>query len=211
MIQTREDYQYYLAADKLALGIEHSRPHMFRDEVWRFQRLLRAVEYYLNCRQDLWWRPYYLLLRWRFKRASTHCGYTIPPNVFGAGLALAHRGTIVVNDAAHVGENCRLHVCVNIGTSAGADDGIAPRIGDNVYIGPGAKIFGGIEIADDIVIGANSVVNKSFTEKAITIAGAPARKISDRGSMGFLVRATERLSRVRKTPGSVSGLRAARG
>lgn len=198
MIQSWDDYQFFLAADKLALGVEHSRPRPFRDEEWRFQRLLRKVEFYMNCRRSIWWRPYYLLLRWRFKRASTQCGYTIPPNVFGAGLAIAHRGTIVVNDAARVGENCRLHVCVNIGTSAGADDGVAPRIGNNVYIGPGAKIFGEIEIADDVVIGANAVVNKSFTEKGITIAGVPARKVSDRGSHALLVRATEQTPRTER-------------
>lgn len=194
MIESRKDYQFHLAADKIALGIEHSRPRVFRDEEWRFQRLLRKVEFHLNCRRSKWWRPYYWFLRWRFKHLSHQCGYTIPPNVFGPGLALAHRGTIVVNDRARVGSNCRLHVCVNIGTSAGAPEEVAPVIGDNVYIGPGAKIFGAIEIADDIVIGANSVVNKSFTEPGITIAGIPARKIADRGSDGLLVRATDQLA-----------------
>jgi serine O-acetyltransferase len=191
MILSRHDYRFHLEADKVALGIEHDRPRPFRDEEWRFQRLLREVEYSINCRRSPWRNPYYLFLRWRFKRLSQRFGYTIPPNVFGPGLAIAHRGTIVVNDHARVGKNCRLHVCVNIGTSAGAPDDVAPRIGDNVYIGPGAKIFGAIEIADDIVIGANAVVNRSFLEKGITIAGVPARKISDRGSRGLLVRATE--------------------
>jgi serine O-acetyltransferase len=79
-----------------------------------------------------------------------------------------------------VGANCRVHVCVNIGSRAGTDH-MAPVIGDNVYIGPGAMIFGSIRIADDIAIGANSVVNLSFEEPGITIAGAPARKVSDRG------------------------------
>jgi serine O-acetyltransferase len=51
-----------------------------------------------------------------------------------------------------------------------------------VYIAPGAKIYGAIEIADNIAIGANAVVNKSFLEPNITIAGVPARKISDKGS-----------------------------
>lgn len=90
-----------------------------------------------------------------------------------------HRGTIVVNDKAQIGANCRLHVCVNIGEHRGC----APRIGDNVYIGPGAKIFGDIEIADNIQIGANAVVNKSFTTPGISIGGVPAKRLrSNSGS-----------------------------
>jgi serine O-acetyltransferase len=69
---------------------------------------------------------------------------------------------------------------VNIGASGGKKD--APIIGDNVYIAPGVKIYGGIEIAEGIAIGANSVVNKSFTEPNITIAGVPAKKIADGGA-----------------------------
>lgn len=53
----------------------------------------------------------------------------------------------------------------------------APRLGDNVYIGPGAKIFGPIEIGDNVAIGANAVVNKSFPD-SVTIAGVPAKIIS---------------------------------
>jgi serine O-acetyltransferase len=73
-----------------------------------------------------------------------------------------------------------LHVCVNIGASGGNLE--APQIGDNVYIAPGAKIFGDIQIADNIAIGANGVVNKSFTTPNVTIAGVPARVIKNVGS-----------------------------
>ena len=43
----------------------------------------------------------------------------------------------------------------------GAHHDKASRIGNNVYIGPGAIIFGDIEIADNVSIGANATVNKS--------------------------------------------------
>jgi serine O-acetyltransferase len=62
---------------------------------------------------------------------------------------------------------------VNIGEHNGG----APRIGNDVYIGPGAKLFGDIEIADNIVIGANAVVNKSFLTPGISIGGVPARQL----------------------------------
>ena len=57
------------------------------------------------------------------------------------------------------------------------------KIGNNVYIAPGVKILPDAEIADNIRIGANAVVTKSFLEPGITIAGVPAVKISDKGNM----------------------------
>ena len=52
-----------------------------------------------------------------------------------------------------------------------------PHLGNNVDIGYGAVLIGDITIADDIKIGANAVVNKSFTEPGVTIAGVPAKVV----------------------------------
>ena len=41
-------------------------------------------------------------------------------------------------------------------------------------------IIGGVQIADDIKIGANAVVNRSFTEPGVTIAGVPAKVVKQR-------------------------------
>ena len=81
----------------------------------------------------------------------------------------------MVNSRAKIGENCRMEVCVNIGASGGNPN--APKIGNNVYIAPGVKIYGDIQIGNNIAIGANSSVNKSFSEDSIMIAGSPAKKI----------------------------------
>jgi len=71
-------------------------------------------------------------------------------------------------------------VGVNIGTIPGSLDS-APIIGDNIYIGPGAKLYGKITIPNGCVIGANSVVNKSFEEENVCIAGVPAKIIKHIG------------------------------
>ena len=104
-------------------------------------------------------------------------GFYIPANVFGPGLSLPHYGTIVVSKYAKIGCNCRLHVCTNIGASAGNKG--APVIGDNVYIGPGAILFGEINIADNITIGANTTVNKSFNTSNVVLAGSPAKVVKE--------------------------------
>jgi serine O-acetyltransferase len=122
-----------------------------------------------------------------YRRISIKLGISISPNTFGPGLSIAHRGTIVVNGGAKIGANCRIHVGVNIGTEAGKADA-APTIGDNCYIGPGAKIFGPIVIGPNSVIGANAVVNKSFSEGNQTLGGVPAKVISKKNSDGLLIR-----------------------
>ena len=120
-----------------------------------------------------------------FKKASIKLGFTIPLNVFGPGLSIAHYGTIVVNENAKIGKNCRIHEGVTIGATNGNPK--AAHIGDNVFIGSGAKIIGDIKIGNNIAIGANSVVVKDFDENNITIAGSPAKKISENGSEKLLL------------------------
>ena len=188
MIKNKTDYKYFLLADKKALNIDRKRPRIIGDDIWKFQRSLRTVEYYMNCKRSLLWKPMLGLALFRLYSFSVKLGFSIKPNVFGPGLCIVHRGTIVVAENAHIGANCRIHACVNIGNKAGSPNK-APKIGNNVYIGPGAKIFGDITIADNMTIGANAVVNKSFLESGIDIAGVPAHKIGDKGSSGLLIKA----------------------
>lgn len=93
---------------------------------------------------------------------------------FGRGLIIYHRN-IVINPHTKIGDNCIFHGNNCIGNNGKAQN--APKLGNNVEIGFGATIIGDIYIADDIKIGANSIVNKNFLEKGITIAGNPARRI----------------------------------
>lgn len=181
MILSKKDYNYYKHCDKLALGISKKKhPSLFADDIWKFEILMRKTEYYRNCRKGFFGRIIYKILSHKYHRKSIKLGFSIPINIFGPGLSIAHPGTIVVNGNAKVGKNCRLHVCTTIGATNGKN--AAPIIGDNVYIGTGAKIIGDIKIGDNSVIGANAVVNKSFPDGNITIGGVPAKKISERNS-----------------------------
>lgn len=55
MIQSKEDYLYYLERDRLALGIPDNirKPRIGKDDIWRWERLLRKCEYYSNCKKVL--------------------------------------------------------------------------------------------------------------------------------------------------------------
>ena len=59
-------------------------------------------------------------------------------------------------------------------------------IGDRVFIGTGARILGKVQIANDVVIGANAVVTRDILEPGTTWVGIPAHKTSDIGSASFL-------------------------
>lgn len=172
MIKSKSDYLIYLEQDRLALKCENTIKNRMFNPVWRFQRALRRAEYAANCKKNIFYRVYAKL---EFLKLSQRLGFTIPINVFGPGLSIAHYGTIVVNEGARVGANCRLHVCVNIGTAAGYQDQ-APHVGDNCYIGPGVKMFGAVQIGNNVSIGANAVVNKNFGDDVV-IAGIPAKII----------------------------------
>ena len=183
MIKSKSDYKNYLKKDKVALGVKSSNienriiQFISPNPIWTFQKRLRKFEYYGNCKNNGILKIYVYYLRYLFKKTSVKLGFSIPPNVFGPGLAIVHYGTIVVNIATKVGENCRMHAGVNIGASGGSKK--APIIGDNVYIGPGAKIYGNITIANNCAIGANAVVNKTFSEESKSIAGVPAKEIGN--------------------------------
>ena len=70
---------------------------------------------------------------------------------------------------------------VTIGQGILPDD--VPTVGDNVIILAGAKLFGKIIIGDDVMIGANAVVNISFSDGHCRIAGVPARLVSNEGNI----------------------------
>lgn len=180
MIQTKEDLKKYLINDKKALGKTYTRPKLFNDEIWKFEILLRKTEYYYNNRNKIFHKIMYFLFMYRFHKMRIKLGYSIPLNVFDYGLSIAHRGTIVVNGNCKIGKNCRIQESTTIGSTNGSNE--APKIGNNVFIGSGARIIGNIRIADDIAIGANAVVNKNFLDNGITIAGVPAKKISNNNS-----------------------------
>ena len=181
MIQSKADYKHYLEQDRIALYKKTKRPRIAGDEIWQYERLLRKTEYFMNCHKTPVGKAISVWLHFRLRKAGRRlCGFHIPPNAFEEGLSIAHWGPIVVHPTAKIGKNCRIHQCVTIGATNGETQ--APKLGDNIFIGPCTSIIGTIKIGNDIAIGANSVVTKSFEDDGITIAGTPAKKISDNNS-----------------------------
>jgi serine O-acetyltransferase len=103
----------------------------------------------------------------------------------GPGFYIGHFGQIVVHDRSVIGRNCNISQGVTVGqANRGPRKGYA-TIGDNVYIGPGAKVVGNVKIGNDVAIGANCVVTKDVPDSAV-VAGVPGRIISYEGSRDYV-------------------------
>lgn len=101
------------------------------------------------------------------------------------GMYITHFGGIVVHKEAVIGKNFTISHGVTIGKLHEGEKAGCPRIGNNVYIAPGAKIFGNIKIGDNVVIGANAVVLCDVPDN-ITVGGIPAKKISTNNSLKII-------------------------
>ena len=85
---------------------------------------------------------------------------------------------IFISNGAVIGRNAVIFHQVTIGSNTLSDSkgAGAPIIGDNVYIGAGAKIIGRVSIGNNVRIGANCVVTKDVPDNA-TVVSAPIRII----------------------------------
>lgn len=180
VIDSKQTLKDYLEKDKYALGKKRKHPKFWGDDIWKFEIILRKHEYYENCSRNRIMKMFY---KYRHYRMEQRLELQIPCNTFGAGLCINHFGLLLVNDRARIGQWCDIHQGVSIGQNIETDE--VPVIGDNVWIGPGAKIFGKIVIGDNTMIGANSVVTKSFEQGNVRIAGNPAKVISEEGNAFF--------------------------
>lgn len=185
MINTRKELNDYIREDAMSRGRKKLSASFFGDEMWKFQLCMRKLDYYATKRkQSLFAIPLYAFYRLRYHNLSVKLSLSIPYNVCGKGLVLPHYGCIFIHENAKIGNNCRILHEVSIGGTNGSTN--APCIGNNVFIAPGAKIFGDITIADNVAIGTNAVVIKSITEPGTTWAGIPAKKISNNSSASNL-------------------------
>ena len=141
----------------------------------RHQILLRKTEYHINNGHRFLSRIYRMRLELFQMKWRIH----IPPNVFGRGLRVMHVGEMHINGRARAGENCTVHAHTSL-AAAGFNDGV-PTIGNGVVLFMGAIVAGDIHIADNVVIGANSVVSRSVEEENVTVAGNPAKIVSHKG------------------------------
>ena len=136
--------------------------------IWRYIKTLRLVEYYENIkRHNKLYLPFYVYHLMKLRKYSHITGFQIPPHIAGKGLTIWHWGFIIVNPATVIGENCTLYPGVLIGHKI--PGGGSAVIGDNVFIGAGAKIIGRVKIGNNVVIGQNCVITKDIPDNTTVV------------------------------------------
>jgi serine O-acetyltransferase len=82
---------------------------------------------------------------------------------------------IFISYGATIGEGCTIFHQVTIGSNTlpGSRGRGCPTIGDNVYIGCGAKIIGNVRIGNNVRIGANCVVTQDVPDNATVVLEKP--------------------------------------
>lgn len=123
--------------------------------------------------------PYFIVNRIMQKFIEVTCGIHLPEStVIGRRLNIEHFGGIIVHGHCVIGDDVTIRQGVTLGNKGAGNLAGAPRIGNRVDIGAGAKIIGNVTIGDDVRIGANAVVLTDIPSHSLAI-GVPARIVPD--------------------------------
>jgi serine O-acetyltransferase len=108
-------------------------------------------------------------------------GISIPGNArIGPGLYIGHFGGIFLHGDA--GRNLSVGQGVTIGFKGAGKSTRWPALGNDIYIGTGAKVIGAITVGDGVVIGANTVVTKDVPPRTRVVGAAMRMSPLDRGT-----------------------------
>ncbi|MGE4233470.1 MAG: serine O-acetyltransferase EpsC [Bacteriovoracia bacterium] len=134
----------------------------------------------------LYKKKLYLLARMISEFSRFLTGIEIHPGSrIGKNLIIDHGSGIVIGETAVIGDNVIIFQGVALGSRrlghmapklSVASTRRHPKIEDNVMIGAGAKILGGITIGQNACVGANAVVLEDVPPST-TMVGAPAKPI----------------------------------
>lgn len=148
----------------------------YTEKYWRYR------EQYIKTRNKAYKFYLYVKLKRIEKKTNSEIGisYHDPSAEFISKPYFPHGlNGIIISRKCKIGKNATILHQVTIGTKITTEkavaetDTIAPVIGDNVYIGAGAKIIGAIHVGDNVLIGANAVVTKDVPDDHTAI-GNPA-------------------------------------
>lgn len=167
---------------RLAMFVLNSELHCVA--AYRFGQFVERM----RARTGVWSLPALLTHRvWnRYNTHVHHCNISRGARI-GPGFLLMHRWSVMIGPSV-IGANVVVHHNVTIGDQVARGSSQVPRIGDGVWIGPGAILTGAITIGDGATISAGAVVMRDVPPHAL-VAGNPGRVIStdydNRGMINF--------------------------
>lgn len=151
-------------------GAEVSKLRIFMSDGTSANILYRTT-HWLGGYRALW--PLAFAVQWLNKWLN-HCVIGIGAD-FGPGFVLMHPVGVVINSKVRGGRN----VVLESGVVIGDEKGRSPELGDDVFVGAGAKVIGPVTLGDGCKVGANAVVVHSVPAGA-TVVGIPARPLGQR-------------------------------
>lgn len=144
--------------------------------VYRFGQWLRRLPLPLRILLEPFYQILFLLIQWLW-------GIELPRSArIEPGLYIGHYGGITISPLTVMGASCNISQNITIGVSGEGEQKGVPVIGSNVYIAPGARLFGKITIGDNVKIGANTVVYKDIPDNAIVVLDPGFKIISLKGN-----------------------------
>lgn len=179
MIKNKNDLKLYRKEE--LKRFENKKPKfkdwVLHNEAWfiyQYTKHLRYVEYYKNTNKN---KILFLYHWFKYKRLGFKLRITIYPNTIGAGLRIYHVGDFIhVGPNVKIGKNCTISPGVVFGNKYEKIDNLPIIVGDNCYFGLGAKVFGSVNIGNNVIIGANAVITKDIPDNAV-VGGIPAKII----------------------------------
>jgi serine O-acetyltransferase len=161
-----------IAEDWKAHGRDWTRPGFQAIAIHRFGNWRMGI------RPKLLRAPASVLYRALFRGVRNFYGIELPYSArVGRRVVIEHQSGIVVHGNTTIGDDCIIRQGVTLGNRTLDHPFDAPRLGDRVNVGAGAKILGAVSIGDDAQIGANAVVRSDVPPGALA-AGNPARIVS---------------------------------
>lgn len=180
MIHTKEDLKRYLYADREAQPPHPNIILRHFDPIYRIKTLIRLCEYHFNLSSNSFYHKVaYYCRKLQLKRLEDRFCSEFAINVSDEGLVIWHPQRIIINPNAKVGKHCSISSGVVIAQA----HNMCPTIGDNVELMIDCAVLGNIHIANNVRIGAKTLVIKTINAVNTTWAGIPAKKISDKGTI----------------------------
>lgn len=119
--------------------------------------------------------PLSVLYRYLFRRVRNIYGIELPYTArVGRRVVIEHQSGIVIHGHTEIGDDCVIRQNVTLGNRRLDRPFDAPRLGNRVVVGAGAKVLGAVRIGDGAQIGANAVVCDDIPAEAVAV-GIPAR------------------------------------
>jgi serine O-acetyltransferase len=113
-------------------------------------------------------------------------GIEIHPGArIGRRFFIDHGMGVVIGATTEIGDDVLLYQGVTLGGTGNEQGKRHPTLGNNVVVGTGAKVLGGIRIGSNVKIGAGSVVVHPVPDNS-TVVGIPGRVVRFRAPQGVL-------------------------